>query len=282
MRNKAIGVFDSGLGGLTAVKELKRILPGEEIVFFGDTARVPYGSRSPETIREYALQDIRFLLSQNVKMLVAACGTVSSVLQQEDVSFLTVPFLTVIHPAAKAACAVTRNQKIGVIGTEASIRSRSYEKAICEMLPGTQVIGKACPLFVPLVESGMRQQNESLVRQTISTYLQAFRGSDIDTLILGCTHYPLIEDLIGQEIDRQIGHSVQLISPGKEAACCVENILNQQDLRRESAGVQSRYYVSDTPHNFEKLASHFLGESIQGQVFQVKIDEIAGKELSKD
>ena len=194
MDNRPIGVFDSGLGGLTSVRELRRLLPGEDIVYFGDTGRVPYGSRSHETILQYARQDIAFLLSQNVKCIMAACGTVSSTYPPEEAAKLPVPYMGVVSSAARRAARATRSRKIGVIGTSATIRSHSYELMLRRLVPGAEITARACPLFVSLVENGYvdgsapdRQQVTKLV---IAQYLKEVRDAGVDTLILGCTHYP--------------------------------------------------------------------------------------------
>ena len=188
MDKRPIGVFDSGMGGLTAVRQLQAILPGEDIVYFGDTGRVPYGSRSPETIRQYAEQDIRFLLSQDVKFLLAACGTVSSTLPKSYTEALPVPYVGVVGAAVSAAAAATKNGRIGVIATPATIRSRSYENRIRSILPGAEVFTKSCPMFVPLVENGYVGPNDPITTAIAHEYLDEIRAKGVDTLILGCTH----------------------------------------------------------------------------------------------
>ena len=197
MDNRPIGVFDSGLGGLTGVKELRKRLPHENIVYFGDTGRVPYGSRSPETILQYARQDIAFLLSQNVKCIMAACGTVSSTYPAAEAALLPVPYLGVVDAAAREAAFSTRNRRIGVIGTAATIRSRSYETLLRKLVPGVEITARPCPLFVPLVEAGYvdhsAEDKQEVTRLVIAQYLTEVRDAGVDTLILGCTHYPLIK-----------------------------------------------------------------------------------------
>ena len=182
MDNRPIGIFDSGLGGLTAVKEILSILPQEDIVYFGDTGRVPYGTRSKETIMKYAKQDMAFLQSKNVKMIIAACGTVSSVAGHIGEA-LSLPFTGVLKPTALAACLATHKKRIGIIGTTATIKSGSYQKAILEINPDIQVFAQDCPLFVPLVENGFTSPDSDIVLSVIKHYLQPFMDADIDTLI---------------------------------------------------------------------------------------------------
>ena len=213
MDTRPIGVFDSGLGGLTAVRQLRRLLPGEDIVYFGDTGRVPYGSRGHDVIVRYAQQDIRFLLSQNVKFIMAACGTVSSTYPSAEAAQLPVPYTGVIGAAARAAAAATKNKRIGVIGTAATIRSDSYATQLKDLVPGVQIFARACPLFVPLVENGY-VNGDKVTQLMIEEYLTPVRDSGIDTLILGCTHYPLLKKMIGDFV----GDSVTLIDPGKLTA----------------------------------------------------------------
>ena len=187
MDTRPIGVFDSGLGGLTAVRQLRRLLPGEDIVYFGDTGRVPYGSRGHDVIVRYAQQDIRFLLSQNVKFIMAACGTVSSTYPSAEAAQLPVPYTGVIGAAARAAAAATKNKRIGVIGTAATIRSGSYATQLKDLVPGVQIFARACPLFVPLVENGY-VNGDKVTQLMIEENLTPERDYSIDTLIIGCTH----------------------------------------------------------------------------------------------
>ena len=218
MDNRPIGVFDSGLGGLTGVRELRRLLPGEDIVYFGDTGRVPYGSRSHETILQYARQDIAFLLSQNVKCIMAACGTVSSTFPAEEAARLPVPYMGVVTSAARQAARATHSRRIGVIGTAATIRSHSYELMLRRLVPGAEITARPCPLFVPLVENGYvdgsAPDRQQVARLVIAQYLEEVRAAGVDTLILGCTHYPLIAPAIA----RVMGPGVSLIDSGREGA----------------------------------------------------------------
>ena len=190
--SRAIGVFDSGLGGLTVARELIRELPQEDIVYFGDTARVPYGNRSRETIRKYAAEDESFLLRHSVKLIVAACGTVSSV-AADSAEKLPVPFFEMVTYAAAAAAAATENNKIGVIGTPVTVNSGSHKKEILKLKPNAEITACSCPLFVPLVEEGWFSPDDAVVKGTVSRYLEPIKAAGVDTLILGCTHYPVLE-----------------------------------------------------------------------------------------
>ena len=269
MNNEAIGVFDSGLGGLTAVREMLEILPNENIVYFGDTGRVPYGSKSNETISKYALQDARFLKKQGVKMIVAACGTVSSV-APDLTEELGVPYTGVVYPTGFTAIRATRTGRIGVIGTAATIASHSYKNRIRQKHPEFTVIEQACPLYVPLVENGMTDPDDEIVRLVVKRYMQIMKDNGVDTIILGCTHYPLLSDAIS----REMGDSVTLIDSGKETALYTKKILEENRLLRdESAAPDARYFVSDTPADFEKYAGIFLKRKIEHHVQQINIEE---------
>lgn len=270
MNNNAIGVFDSGLGGLTCLKELNKLIPNENVIYFGDTARLPYGTRSRETILEYAHQDIAFVKSKNVKMIIAACGTVSSVLGSGKTADGGVPFTGVLLPAAQAACGMTRNGKVGVIGTEATIKSGSYGKAIRGIRPDVSVIGAACPLFVPLVENGFTARGNKVAQLVAEQYLAPIKKEGVDTLILGCTHYPILRDVISDFM----GDSVTLISSGEEAAKYAYNMLMSREMLsdREENGTNT-YYTSDSIELFEDNARAFLS-SINGDVYKVGIDEL--------
>ena len=261
-------------GGLTGVRELRKRLPHEEIVYFGDTGRVPYGSRSPETILQYARQDIAFLLSQNVKCIMAACGTVSSTYPAAEAARLPVPYLGVVDAAAREAAFATRNRRIGVIGTAATIRSRSYETLLRKLVPGVEITARPCPLFVPLVEAGYvdhsEEEKQQVTRLVIAQYLTEVRDAGVDTLILGCTHYPLLKTMIGEFM----GQSVTLVDPAKTAAHHLERMLSERGLRaaQENEG-QAHFYVSDVPDSFVQTADLFLGEYKGGPVEQIAIDK---------
>ena len=268
MDNRPIGVFDSGLGGLTGVRELRKRLPHEEIIYFGDTGRVPYGSRSPETILQYARQDVAFLLSKNVKCIMAACGTVSSTYPAAEAAKLPVPYLGVVDAAAREAAFATRNRRIGVIGTAATIRSRSYEKLLRQLVPGVEITAQACPLFVPLVENGYFGADNAVTRLVARDYLKDIRAAGVDTLILGCTHYPLIAPIIAD----LMGPEVALIDPGRETALAARDALASAGLLREGRAGTARYYVSDTTESFAQLSDWFLGEYAGGPVTRISVD----------
>ena len=268
MDNRPIGVFDSGLGGLTAIKQLEQVLPNESVVYFGDTGRVPYGSRGEETILRYAKQDMAFLLSQNVKAVLAACGTVSSVARSVGEA-LSVPYVDVIGPSAQAAAAATRNGRIGVIGTAATIQSDSYRSALLRINHKLEVFPQACPLFVPLVESGFVSPQDEVTRLVAERYLAPIRAAGVDTLILGCTHYPIIAPTIASVM----GRGVTLIDSGREAALAMTRTLRQQDLLcQESAQRKAGYFVTDTPENFMNVAELFLGHSVEGRTQRIDIE----------
>ena len=223
MDTRPIGVFDSGLGGLTAVRQLRRVLPGEDIIYFGDTGRVPYGSRGREIIRKYAKQDMNFLIRHDVKAVLAACGTVSSVARDIG-DALPVPYFDVLRPTARAAVEQTKNGKIGIIGTAATIASGSYRKEIERLAPKTEVFEQACPLFVPLVENAFVSPDDPIPRLTAERYLTPIREAGVDTLILGCTHYPIVEENF-----RECYPEMHLINPALEQANAVKAYLTEQN-----------------------------------------------------
>ena len=267
MDNRYIGVFDSGVGGLTAVKELIKKLPGENIVYFGDTGRVPYGTRANETIIKYAVSDMNFLKTHDIKLVVIACGTVSSVAIETLKSMFNIPIIGVVEPTAKAAAKATKNKKIGIIGTSSTVASGKYEQAIGEIDKDIFVHSIACPMFVPLAENNMADSEAAYL--IAKEYLSGFDGMDIDTLILGCTHYPLLSELIGA----YMGAGVQLIDTGRECASALMKLLQAQDLLAETgAQGEQRYYVSDSPEDFAELAEVFLGRAVAGQVERIAIE----------
>ena len=269
MNTNAIGVFDSGLGGLSAVKQMLKAMPNENIIYFGDTGRVPYGNRSKDTIRRYAMQDANFLLKNNVKMVVAACGTVSSVAPDlEDI--LKVPYTGVVLPTCFTALRESKNGKVGVIGTTATINSHSYKTRIQLKNPDFQVFEQDCPLFVPLVENGIIDHNDMIVKLVVEKYLSPLKDAGVDTVILGCTHYPLLKEAIGD----YMGDKVLLIDSGKETALYTKKVLQENSLSNTSSdNGTAKFFVSDTPDNFEKIASLFLSKDMQGKVSQINIEE---------
>ena len=267
MSVQPIGVFDSGLGGLTAVKQLRSLMPHENIVYFGDTGRVPYGNRSVSTIRRYATQDANFLLSTNVKMVIAACGTVSSTAGDIGEN-LPVPYTGVISPTAKAAALATKNGKIGVIGTRATILSCSYKKEIEKINSELQVFQKECPLFVPIVEEGFFSCDDPIARLTVERYLEVLKKEQVDTIILGCTHYPILKAVIGE----YVGMDVKLIDSGKETALFAQKLLEDHGLLNTSEEEgECRFFVSDQTEGFSDIASIFLHSNIGENVQRVDI-----------
>ncbi len=252
-----IGVFDSGLGGLTTVRELRKLLPGEDIVYFGDTGRVPYGTRGRETILKYARQDLAFLLSQNVKTIIAACGTVSSTFSKEEGAALPVEYTGVVQAAALAAASASKTGRIGVLGTEATIRSASYQKELQALNGQIQSVAVACPLFVPLVENGHFAEDDAMAQLAAEEYLGPVKEADVDVVILGCTHYPLMMGML----QKQFGSAVTLIDPGREAALAMQRHMSEEGILnpRTTDGTVS-YFVSDEPERFNALASVFLEE----------------------
>ena len=260
-----IGIFDRGLGGLTAVKEMQK-LSDEELIYFGDTGRVPYGSRSSATITKYACQDAAFLMSKNVDAIVVACGTVSTTALSHLKKTLPVPVIGVVEPSAEAAVKATENGSIAVIGTAATIRSGAFEKAIKELAPGVEVITQACPLFVPLVENGFVQNDCEITRLAAEHYLSKIRDSGADTLILGCTHYPIIAEIISKVLP-----GVTLINSGAEAAKKAVSILGKS--KKTDLPARVSYFVSDDPTMFVSSASLFLGGEINGTVEKININD---------
>jgi glutamate racemase len=254
---KAIGIFDSGIGGLTVVKEIVAKLPLENIIYLGDTARVPYGIRSPETVTRYSFENTQFLLSQEIKMLVVACNTASAISLDAVKKEFPLPVIGVLEPGARAAVAATRTRKLGVIGTEATIASGAYEAAIKKLAPDIEVYSLACPLFVSLAEEGWTDND--VAQLVAGKYLAPLRGTGIDTLVLGCTHYPLFKSVIAQVIDSDI----RLIDSATETAKEVEDVLERLKWRINGQGEGVRkFYVTDLPSRFEKIGKRFLGDSL--------------------
>lgn len=270
-RKSPIGVFDSGVGGLTVAREIMRQIPDEKIVYFGDTARVPYGSKSRDTIIKYARQIIRFLKTQEVKAVVVACNTASAVALEEVREELDIPIIGVIKAGARTAAAATRNGKIGIIATETTIHSKVYTHFLEELNPQLTVIGKACPLFVPLVEEGTFL-NDPITEEIASRYLEGLKKEQIDTLILGCTHYPLISSIVG----RVMGNQVTLVNPAYETARELKELLREEGLenteQQQDREAMHTFYVSDTPDNFRKFAETILPCSV-ADTTQINIEE---------
>lgn len=247
-----IGVFDSGVGGLTVVREMIRQLPDENIVYFGDTARVPYGSKSRNTIIRFSEQIIRFLKTKQVKAIVIACNTASALALETVRDEFDVPILGVVIPGARAAVEATSNGKVGVVGTEATVQSGMYTKIIQSMNPEIKVLEKACPLFVPLVEEGFKEHH--VTQEIIDFYLDSMKKTDIDAMILGCTHYPLLRS----KIRAYMGENIQIVNPAYETAMDLRNLLKEMNMENDGAeGQKSRYefFVSDAAEKFRSFAN---------------------------
>jgi glutamate racemase len=254
---RPIGVFDSGVGGLTVVRELIRQLPHEDIIYFGDTARVPYGIKSKETVIRFSIENILFLLKHNVKFICVACNTVSSFALPEIKNHFKVPIVGVISPGAREAVYATQNKRIGVIGTKGTIKSRAYEIEIKQLDPGVKVAAVACPLFVPFVEEGWVKGD--VVAKVIKHYLNPLKDAGVDTLILGCTHYPLLKNAIAEVM----GKNVILIDSAKQVAIEVNKILGSENLLNKNGRGKHEFFVSDNPEWFSNLATRFMGGPIK-------------------
>jgi len=263
---KAIGIFDSGVGGLTVLREIIRTLPQEDTIYFGDTARVPYGTKSPETVNRYAHEISSFLVKRDIKLLVVACNTVSAVALNSLKKELPIPVVGVIEPGAKRAVEVSVSGRIGVIGTAGTIRSSAYTRAIKRLNPDAEVLTRACPLFVPLAEEGWT--DNQVARLTAGMYLQEMKESGVDTLVLGCTHYPLLKQIIGEAM----GPNVALVDSAEETARTVQDILTDRKLLRPEAEIGNHhYFVSDVPAGFIRVGNRFLGGRL-GDVYQVNLE----------
>lgn len=251
-----IGVFDSGVGGLTVAREIMRQIPNERLVYFGDTARVPYGNKSKETVTKYSKQIVRFLETQKVKAIVVACNTASAYALEEIEKELDIPVIGVVKPGARVAVGATKNKKVGVIATAGTIQSQIYTEYIQGIESDIQVIGKACPLFVPLVEEGLLE--DPVTDEIATRYLNELKDIDIDTLILGCTHYPLIRSTVG----RIMGEGVTLVNPAYETARELKNLLEKEGLLNPSTqrlGTnQYQFFVSDGADKFKTFANSIL------------------------
>lgn len=255
-REASIGVFDSGVGGLTVAREIMRLIPNEKIVYFGDTARVPYGSKSKETVTRFSRQIVRFLQTHQVKAIVVACNTASACALEDLEKEITLPIIGVVKPGAKTAAQTTKNGRIGVIATEATVRSQIYTQYIKELNRDVTIYGKACPLFVPLVEEGLWE--DPVTDEIAKRYLAELIDINIDTLILGCTHYPLIRSTVG----RIMGEKVSLVNPAYETARELKEMLESRDLLNETpiALGENKYqfYVSDGAEKFKTFANSII------------------------
>jgi glutamate racemase len=266
MDGRPIGIFDSGIGGLTVVREIRKRLPSESLVYFGETARVPYGTKSPRVVYDFAFQDTRFLLSQDVKLVVVACHTVSSIALGSLQEAFSLPILGVVEPGVDAALAATRNGRIGVIGTRATVLSGAYERSFSTKRPGVSVFMQACPLFVPLVEEGWLEGD--VTRRVAEIYVRPLAERGVDTLVLGCTHYPLLKPVLQQTL----GEGIVLIDSAEETARTVAEKLAGSGIGSGTgSAVEPRFFVSDIPQHFKKVGELCLGEPMR-QVLQVDLD----------
>ncbi|HEX4209142.1 MAG TPA: glutamate racemase [Candidatus Binataceae bacterium] len=259
-RMRPIGVFDSGIGGLTVLQELISILPSEDFIYLGDTARLPYGTKSNEVITRYSRENTEFLLAKGIKLLVVACNTSSAVALGEISRETMVPVVGVIEPGARAAVKASRSGKIGVIGTEATIGSGAYTRAIQALRPGLEIYTRACPLLVPLVEEGWT--DNEIAERTVAHYLESLKASGIDTLLLGCTHYPLLRALF----ERVLGTRVRIIDSATSTASAVRERLSVLHIARRGGGGRQSFFVTETPDRFVRVGRRFLGPQVESAV----------------
>ncbi len=259
-RDSAIGVFDSGIGGLTVLHKIIEALPRESTVYLGDTARAPYGTKSVETVLRYSFENSEFLLQKRIKLLVVACNTSTAVALAGLREHFSIPVIGVIEPGVRRAVKISRNNRIGVIGTDATIQSGAYTRALKAARPGVEVYSRACPLFVPLVEEGWT--DNAIVDLTVKNYLQSLKQSGIDTLILGCTHYPLLK----KSIRNYMGKGVRLVDSAEEIAIEVAAMLERESLTRRKGKGAHGFFVTDAPDRFIKVGQRFLGEKVESAV----------------
>lgn len=259
-KEAVIGIFDSGIGGLTVLQQIARLLPREMLVYLGDTARCPYGTKSPEVVTRYACENVDFLMERGLKMLVVACNTVSAVALEALRARYAVPLVGVIEPGVQEAVRRSKNRRIGVIGTEATIASGAYTHALRALDTEIEVYTRACPLFVPLVEEGW--VDNEVARATIALYLGSLKHSGIDTLILGCTHYPLLKKSIAEFL----GPEVSLVDSAEETAKVVRSTLASSGLARRKGSGEASFFVTDIPDRFIKVGARFLGEQVESAV----------------
>jgi len=259
-QESAIGVFDSGIGGLTVLHSIIEALPKENTVYLGDTARSPYGTKSVETVMHYSFENSEFLVEKGVKIVVVACNTSTAIALERLQAELELPIVGVIGPGVRSAIATSRSKKIGVIGTEATIQSGAYTRALKAADPAVEVYSRACPLFVPLVEEGWT--DNQVVDMTVKAYLESLKQSGIDTLILGCTHYPLLK----KAIRKFMGSGVRLVDSAAETAKEVAAVLKKSTLARKSGQGVHSFFVTDAPDRFIKVGRRFLGEKVESAV----------------
>ena len=269
MDNRPIGVFDSGLGGLTAVREIHRILPGEDIIYFGDTGRVPYGSRSRDTLRLFAGQITAYLRCQNVKAIIVACGSISTNLADECLA-PDMPHVTVLDPTVHEALRKTKNGRVGVIATQATIRTSMFEKRLQDANSKILTYGQACPLLVPVIEHGLTDFDNQITRLTLEMYLRPVIDFGADTIILGCTHYSLLAHIISD----MLGDKISLIDAGACAAVEFKSILESEKLLADREVGQTTYFATDSTISFAETAKLFLERDISAQVRYINIETI--------
>ena len=258
--NAAIGIFDSGIGGLTVAHAIIEALPRENVIYLGDTARYPYGTKSAETVRRYSVENAEFLVDKQIKMLVVACNTSASVALDLLTERFDIPVIGVIEPGARAAVAATRNRKVGVIATDGTIASGAYTRALKRLDPKLELYTRACPLFVPLAEEGWVAND--VARSTASTYLTSLKRSGIDTLVLGCTHYPLLSKVIAAVM----GPEVRLVDSASTTASAVRETLAREGLARRTGSGSVSFFVTDVPDRFIKAGVHFMGQRVESAV----------------
>lgn len=264
-KNSPIGVFDSGLGGLTVVHALQQTLPSESIIYFGDTARVPYGTKSDETVTRFAHQIVEFLIRREVKLIVVACNTASAVALPSLEQRNRIPIMGVIEPGARSALETTRSHHIGIIGTQSTVHSDAYATTLKKLDPASRTTSAACPLFVPLAEEGWA--DSEIAEMVAREYLSPFRSNDMDVLILGCTHYPLLR----RTIEVALPDHIMIIDSARAVAIEVQSILKDNHMEADSEAGELRCFVSDMPQKFQELAQRFLGEPLQ-QVTLTQLD----------
>ncbi len=256
----AVGVFDSGIGGLTVLHEIAKLLPHEHLIYLGDTARYPYGGKSAETVRRYSLENADFLMEKGIKLLVVACNTSAAAALDLVAEHVDVPVVGVIEPGAHAAAKQTRNRKVGIIATEGTIASGAYTRALKRLDPALEIYTRACPLFVHLAEEGW--VDNDVARTTAALYLASLKRSGIDTLVLGCTHYPLLADVIAGVM----GEKVALVDSARTTAQTVRDTLVRYGIARRSGTGSVSFFVTDVPDRFVKVGSRFMGQKVDSAV----------------
>lgn len=265
MNELAIGIFDSGVGGLTVLQQVRHLLPGENLIYLGDTARVPYGTKSPDTVRKYAIEAANFLIQQQVKMVVVACNTASSVALELLQQRLGVPVVGVIDPGAQRAMSLTRSDVVGVIGTEGTVSSDAYPQALRQIKPSVEVVSASCPLFVPLAEEGWAEHQVAHI--AAREYLAPLLEAEIDTLVLGCTHYPLLKPTLAAVLPE----SIAMVDSAQETAHTVARLLGERGWLNDQAQATWQFYVTDVPRRFVRVGEAFLGTKLS-HVERVTLD----------